>query len=133
MDIGYDGQWGYQMSLLSLANTGEPLYFFNRSGNRPSHEGAATFFDLAIALCRESGFRKITIRGDTDFSQTKYLDGWHEDHVRKDFARLPEGHIPAVTTQPSSLARESSTRGFHSHPFRLALEHQLCRTLPPSC
>ena len=28
------------------------------------------------------GFRKITIRGDTDFSQTKYLDGWHEDRVR---------------------------------------------------
>jgi len=82
MDIGYDGQWGYQVLLLSLANTGEPLYFFNRSGNRPSHEGASTFFDLAIALCRESGFRKITLRGDTDFSQTKYLDGWHEDHVR---------------------------------------------------
>jgi hypothetical protein len=32
--------------------------------------------------CRESGFRKITIRGDTDFSQTKYLDGWHDDKVR---------------------------------------------------
>ena len=72
MDIGYDGQWGYHPLLLSLANTGEPLYWYNRSGNRPSHEGAAVFFDLAIALCRESGFRKITLRGDTDFSQTKY-------------------------------------------------------------
>jgi hypothetical protein len=82
MDIDHDGQWGYQVLLLSLANTGEPLYWYNRSGNRPSHEGASAFFDLAIALCRESGFRKITLRGDTDFSQTKYLDGWHEDGVR---------------------------------------------------
>jgi hypothetical protein len=82
MDIDHDGQWGYQVLLLSLANTGEPLYWYNRSGNRPSHEGAAVFFDLAITLCRESGFRKITLRGDTDFSQTKYLDGWHDDNVR---------------------------------------------------
>ncbi len=34
--------------------------------------------DAAIALCREAGFRKILMRGDTDFSQTRYLDRWHE-------------------------------------------------------
>ncbi len=43
---------------------------------RPSHEGAAERFDQAIALCREAGFRSMLLRGDTDFSQTKYLDGW---------------------------------------------------------
>ena len=38
MDFAYDGQYGYHPLLISLANTGEPLFLFNRSGNRPSSE-----------------------------------------------------------------------------------------------
>ena len=49
----------------------EPLYLVNRSGNRPSAEGAAERFDQARALCRDAGFRRITFRGDTDFTQTR--------------------------------------------------------------
>jgi hypothetical protein len=64
-----------------LAETQEVLYLQNRSGNRPSHENAAFFFDLAIDQCRKVGFRKIVLRGDTDFSQTEYLDGWNDDGV----------------------------------------------------
>ena len=33
MDIAYDGTWGYHPLLISLANTAEPLYLVNRSGN----------------------------------------------------------------------------------------------------
>ena len=79
MDIAYDGTWGYHPLVLSLANTGEVLGLVNRSGNRPSHEGAAAEVDRALAVCFRGGFRQVLLRGDTDFSQTEHLDRWDDD------------------------------------------------------
>jgi predicted transposase YbfD/YdcC len=81
VNIAYDGTWGYHPLIITLANTGEVLSIVNRSGNRPSHEGAAEQLDLAILLCRDAGFRKVYLRGDTDFTQTKHLDAWDAENV----------------------------------------------------
>ena len=110
MDVAYDGTWGYHPLLVSLAETGEVLFIKNRSGNRPSQEGAAPLTDRAIGLCRRAGFRRIVLRGDSKFSQTEHLDRWDTDNVIFHFGYEAKKNLVKIADELQNTAWKRLTR-----------------------
>jgi hypothetical protein len=120
MDIAYDGTWGYHPLVLTLANTGEVLSIVNRSGNRPSHEGAAAEVDRCLEVCWQGGFRSVLLRGDTDFSQTEHLDRWNADaRVRFLFGYNAMPNVVALAEQLPDKAWKKLER---PPPYEVATE-----------
>ena len=116
MDIAYDGTWGYHPLVCVWPTPRSVLRLVNRSGNRPSHEGAAAEVDRALEVCCRAGFRRVLLRGDTDFSQTAHLDRWHSSgRVRFIFGYDSRPNLSATgrTTCRRGLAAAGTAAALH--------------------
>jgi len=68
-DFSYNGKWGFQPLLITLAQFSEILWIMNRPANGRSSENVAEALDKVLPRLK-SYFERILVRGDSDFDRS---------------------------------------------------------------
>ena len=91
---------GFHPLLISLANTGEPLFLFNQERQPPlARAGRCLLGQKRSRFAARLASAKILLRGDTKFAQTRHLDRWgrrgrHPFRLRIRGIRIPSRREP---------------------------------------
>ena len=71
--------------------------------------------DQVLAVCFRGGFRRVLLRGDTDFSQTEHLDRWNADkRVHFLFGYDAMANVLALAEQLPERVGAEQTRFVHA-------------------
>ena len=109
-DFSYNGKWSYHPLLATLAETNEPLRTINRSGNRPSPEGAGQVLHEVLPMVGRH-FGKVFVRGDSKFYQRAIIAEC--ERYGASFAFVMDGY--AVLHELADSLSPSAWKPFSAH------------------
>lgn len=72
--MNYKKQWGYHPLAITRPTRASRCTWSTAAATAPATNTLQFLLDLAIDLCRQAGFRRIIVRGDTNFALTERLE-----------------------------------------------------------
>lgn len=105
LDMGLSSAFDFSGQYAGAIVPGEPV-------RQPglSHDGAAPWIDRAVSLARKS-FKKVCVRGDTDFALTAHVDRCTADGVGFAFGLDAMPNLVHVAENPPAESQRADCGG----------------------
>lgn len=113
-DFSYNGKWGFQPLVISLAQTVEVLKLRNRPANGRSSDGVARDLDEVLPRLKPY-FERILVRGDSDFDRQDIRRVCHKHGVYVAFVGRDNS---ANRTRTAMMIEEERWRPYRSRTER---------------